>query len=493
MMTQTILERAASGLRRSAVLRANAAIYGAAVLLLVAPFFVFDTIPLYDLPNHIARQHLLFGPAAPGAEPYYEAHWRLIPNLAMEGTVFLLHDVLSIELGIRVFLALTVAQLLIGTLALHHALFGRCGRLPLAAALLAFTGPLLFGFVNFCFGLGWVLWVFALWLRWRGWTLSIAVLGIFAGIALLAHLLAFCVYALVVVSCSAGIAASRLRHGELRAIASSGRELLHLAVPAALYLTAMPHEGAAFAYAEGWQAKFAALGSLLGFTDPVFDGLCLFAVAAGAIVIAPRVRIAPEMRWPVAGLAIAFLVLPHRLGQATFVDYRLPLCFALFLIGSTGWRNPADPWRGRAAVFVGGLIALRLGALCAQWAAWQPDYAQYRAAFDLLPGGAKLLPLEAAPGRISLYDHPPLGHVAAFAVTQRGALIPTLFADSDHQLVSYKPPFAALGTPTIADAGSYDYILLIRPERFDPGLLPPSRAIARGRTFILARLLRPGG
>ena len=78
-------------------------------------------------------------------------------------------------------------------------------------------------------------------------------------------------------------------------------------------------------------------------------------------------------------------------------------------------------------------------------------------------------------------------------MTQRGALIPTLFADSDHQLVSYKPPFAALGTPTIVDAGSYDYILLIRPERFDPALLPPTRMIARGRTFILAELLRPGG
>jgi hypothetical protein len=83
--------------------------------------------------------------------------------------------------------------------------------------------------------------------------------------------------------------------------------------------------------------------------------------------------------------------------------------------------------------------------------------------------------------------------VAALAVTQRGALIPTLFADSDHQLLSYRPAFAALGTaaPTIKDAGAYDYMLLIRPERFDPALLPPYRMLARGRTFALGRLLRP--
>lgn len=498
MPTHHLMQRVAGGSTTFLVRRADALLYGAVVLVLVAPFFVFDTIPLYDLPNHIARQHLLFGKAAPGIESYYEAHWRLIPNLALEGAVFLLQHVLSIDLGIRIFLALTVGQLFLGTLALHYALFGRCGRLPLAAALFAYTGPLLFGFVNFCFGLGWGLWLFALWLRWRERTVSVPILGLLAAVALLAHLIAFCIYALLVVSCWTGIAASRQRHGELspRALVASGRELLHLAVPAALYLAAMPHEGAAFVpfYADGWQEKVAALGSLLGFSDPIFDGLCLFAVAAGAILIAPRVGIAAQMRWPLACLTIAFLALPHRLGQGTFVDYRLPPCIMLLLIASTAWRHPADPWRDRVTVLICGLLALRLGFLYPQWAAWQPDYAEYRTAFALLPPGAKLLPLEAEPGRISLYDHPPLGHVAAMAVTQRGALIPTLFADSDHQILSYKPAFAALSTstPTVKDAGSYDFVLVIHPERFDPDLLPPFRMIARGRTFILGRLLRPG-
>ncbi|HWF95912.1 MAG TPA: hypothetical protein VG291_13220 [Xanthobacteraceae bacterium] len=498
MPTHNRLNRVSPGSTAFLVRHADALLYGAVIVLLVAPFFVFDTIPLYDLPNHIARQHLLFDDATPGIEGYYEAHWRLIPNLALEGAVFLLHHVLPIDLSVRILLALTVAQLFLGTLALHYALFGRCGRLPLAAALFAYTGPLLFGFVNFCFGLGWVLWVFALWLRWRERTVSIAALGLLAAIALLAHLFAFCIYALLVVSCWAGTAVSRRCRHELspRAIVASGRELLHLAVPATLYLAAMPHESAAIVpiYWDGWQEKVAALGSLLGFSDPILDWLCLFALAAGAIVIAPRVTITPQMRWPLAALTIAFLALPHRLGQATFVDYRVPLCIMLFLIGSTTWRNPVDPWRDRVAVLTCSLLALRLGFLYPQWTLWQGDYATYRAAFELLPPGAKLLPLEAEPGKISLYDHPPLGHVAALAVTQRGVLIPTLFADSDHQLLSYKPAYAALSTatPTIKDAGSYDYILLIRPERFDPGLLPSYRMVARGRTFILGRL-RPDG
>src|SRR5665213_680501 len=61
----------------------SATVHAAVTLLLVAPFFVLRDIPLYDLPNHIARQHILFGDGAPGAAQYYVAQWRLLPNLEM--------------------------------------------------------------------------------------------------------------------------------------------------------------------------------------------------------------------------------------------------------------------------------------------------------------------------------------------------------------------------------------------------------------------------
>jgi hypothetical protein len=471
--------------------RTDTALYGTVLALLIAPFFLFDTIPLYDLPNQIARQHLLFDPTL--ADSYYEAHWRLVPDLAMEGVVFLLHHIFSVDVSIRIFLALTVAQLFLGTLALHHAMFGRCGRLPLTAALFAYTGPLLLGLVNFCFGLGLALWAFALWLRWRERALAIPILGVLASLILLAHLLAFCVYVLVVASCWARVAVLRLRSGGGAAavISASGCALSHLAAPAALYLIAMSQESLFPAGAVGWQ-KIAALSSLLGYIHPTFDGLYLLAVVVAAILIAPRLAIASELRWPLACLTIAFLALPYRLGQTTFVDYRLPLCIVLFLIGGTAWRDRADFWRPYVAAAAVGLLVLRLSLLYGQWASWQTDYAQIREAFELLPPGARLLPLAAEPGAIDLYDHPPLGHVAALAVAERGALIPTLLADSDHRLVTYARDFAALSTPapTISDASNYDYMLLIHPEQFERNLLPPRSEIARGRSFALARLLR---
>ena len=106
-------------------------------LVLIAPFFLFETIPLYDLPNHIARQHILFGDGAEGAGRYYDVNWRPVPNLAMEGFVFLLHNIVSVDRAIRIFLALSVVQMFLGAAILNFTLFGRTSRLPLAIALFA--------------------------------------------------------------------------------------------------------------------------------------------------------------------------------------------------------------------------------------------------------------------------------------------------------------------------------------------------------------------
>ena len=56
MMTHNLQKRASACSTASAVPHVNAVVYGAVVVFLAAPFFVFDTIPLYDLPNHMAQQ-----------------------------------------------------------------------------------------------------------------------------------------------------------------------------------------------------------------------------------------------------------------------------------------------------------------------------------------------------------------------------------------------------------------------------------------------------
>lgn len=492
-----IASPSAAGAALRAALHGDAALEAALLVVLVAPLFCFTTLPLYDLPNHIARQHILFGGGAPGADTYYHAVWRPLPNLALEGGVFLLHYIVPVDLAVRIFVALTLAQLFLGAVALNHTLFGHGRRLAFAAALFAYNGPFLFGFINDCFGIGMALWVVALWLRWRSRS---AWQPLFAGLAsliLFAHLFAFGVYALVICTTTASEAAHALRAGTnapgqriLRALG----EVAHLALPLGLYLLLMPR--ASHSLAGSYLPplfKLLWLGASLGFHTPAADLPWLLILLSGALCLRRRLVLAPVMRAPLAALGLAYLALPQQLGEGDFVDYRMPAVIMLFLVGSLGWRNPADPRRMTAVLAVLGVLLLRLGGQFSEWAAWQPIYAQYRAAFALLPQGAKLLPVRPPPDIVDFSDEPPVWHFVATAVSERGALIPNLFANLGHQLLVYRRPYRALwkraDDPHPADAASYDYILVFHPRAFAPSALPAFQPIARGQGFVLGRLL----
>jgi hypothetical protein len=463
-------------------------ILGLVTLLLIAPFFFFRDLPLYDLPDHIARQHILFGDGAPGAAQYYEAQWRLLPNLAMEGFVFLFHRLIGVEGAVRLFLAVTAAQLFWGALAVSRALHGRISRLGVLAALFVYNGPFLLGFVNLCFGLGMALWVFALWLgsRDRGWALP--VFAALASLILVAHLFAFAVYALMVLAHEAAFLL-RTKRREWKSLLPSLLPLLHLLVPLAIYFGLMPREVMAggFHYAP-LLLKFAELRSAAGFYNPLFDALSLLVLLLFSLAVLRRIEIDRDLTLPLAALALAYFLLPHQLGEGTFVDYRMPAIAALLLAGSFDWRPGAAPRRRSAEAFILALFLLRWGVTVVQWQSWQGDFAEYRAAFAQLPEGAKLLPLSADANLVDPEEHPPLAHMASLAVTLRGALIPSLFADLGHEILTYRAPYRDLATqlPTAALAPYFDYVLLIRPEEIaNP---PPYETISRGRTFVLGRL-----
>jgi hypothetical protein len=480
--------------------RGDTALIVLLTFVLIAPFFVFETVPLYDLPNHIARQHVLFGDGAPGASLYYSAQWRLIPNLAMEGVVYALRPFVSVDFAVRVFLAATAAQLFLGAITLNRALFGGSGRFAIAACLFAYNGPFLFGFVNFAFGIGMALWVFALWLRRGRQAGTIPLFALLSGFILLAHLSAFAVYALVLGAYEVGeIWQARRQPRMARRLWNSIPKLAHLALPVVFYLAFMPRElsGTAIEYG-GLASKVAAIVTMIGTGNPVYELACLAILAAGAVLIAGRVVVAPAMILPLAALGATFVALPHRLGEAFFVDYRMPSTILLFLVGSTRWHAASRSFQVRSEALVLVFFTARFATLMAHWAAWQPLYDEYRAAFAALPPQAKLLPLRHDPGIFDPREAPPLGQIAALAVTERGALIPNLFADMAHQILVYRPPFAALATqaPRADEAPAFDYVLVIRPEEFPPeavqgSSVPRFLEIARGRTFVLGRLEHP--
>ena len=462
-------------------------LYGLATILLIAPFFVFRDVPLYDLPNRLARLQILFGETPAAAVQYYAATWKLVPNLAVEGWVGVFHFAMSVDVAVRLFLAATVAQLFWGTIALHKALFGGRGRsrFALAAALFAYNGPLLFGFINLSFGLGMVLWAMAAWIRWRDEPWALLLFAPIGCLILLAHVFAFAVYALVICAYELGTARQRRRRQQRKWLA-----LLHLVVPIALYAFGMRHAvGGVLAYVSP-PLKLVQLVGAIGFYNPLFDMLSLLVILLGVTAAGHRLEFAREMTLPLAALVVAYIALPHQIGNATFVDYRLPPVIALFLCGSLTWRESRR--RPHAEIFIVVLFGLRWLLTVGQFHTWQADYAQYRAAFAQLPTGAKLLPLTRDPNDIDLAAHPPLAHVDALAVGERGALVPDLFAGLNYELLDYRAPYRELATqtPTASLAPQFDYVLLIQPDELSAAQAPRYREVARGRTFVLGQIVR---
>src|SRR5579862_8025526 len=70
---------------------------------LAAPFLLLHDIPLFDLPVHIARQHILYDPSIAVAREHYEVLWRVLPNLALDLFVGVFHHVMPIDWAVRLF------------------------------------------------------------------------------------------------------------------------------------------------------------------------------------------------------------------------------------------------------------------------------------------------------------------------------------------------------------------------------------------------------
>src|SRR5229473_3208310 len=198
---QAATDLPALGLRRFVLL--FAALFAAAA----APVLICDTLPLFDYPNHLARMHILADLArSPDLQRFYAIVWRPVPDLAMDAITPTLAHVMPLVWAGKAFVLLTLFLLVGGVAALHRTLFGVWSAWPCLAFLLLYSRILLWGFLNYLFGLGLGLCATALWiaLRHQSPALRLAV-GALAALALFfAHLLAFGLYGVMVMGYEAG-------------------------------------------------------------------------------------------------------------------------------------------------------------------------------------------------------------------------------------------------------------------------------------------------
>ncbi|HUJ98721.1 MAG TPA: hypothetical protein VLV85_10770 [Stellaceae bacterium] len=492
-----------------------AVLFAALFAVAALPVICCDTLPLFDYPNHLARMHILASWS--GSEPlqrYYEIVWRPLPNLAMDLVVPPLARLMPLAWAAKAFVLATLLLLAGGAALLHRVLFGSWSAWPCLAFLLLYSRALLWGFLNYLFGLGLALAALALWLALERQRPSLRLaLGAASALALFfAHLLACGLYGVLVMGRAAAVAWRR-RAAPRSALA----ELLVAGIPflpplAILVLLTPGSAGGAIAYGPVLR-KFDLLFSVFDTYSRPFDVAC-FALAVIALGLAFQrrwVRLEPSMALPLVLLTLVYIAMPSQLATASGADHRIPLLLALVLVASSRWTAPERRLR---RLFLGGallLFLLRLGVVGASWEASDQSYARLLPALDALPVGARLA--VAYPSAAINSQATPLVHFPTLAIVRRDAFVPTLFAFPTQQPVALAPRYQALadqlspdrlwsaflgGGPPLDPAERaalqhYDDVVFVGRDPFTVPVAPPLIPDFAAPRFALFRIARSDG
>jgi hypothetical protein len=421
------------------------AVYAVLGGLLISPLLDAQVPPLVDYPNHLARMWVLAqdGRIAELARNYV-VNWRVLPDLAMDLVVPGLSKLIGVAAAGRVFIAVTMLLLVGGTVTLHRVLHGRWAVWPVSSVLFVFNALLFWGFLNCLFGIGVYLFVFSGWIATQDWRLARRVL-LFAGLAcglLLLHLFAFGLYGLSVAlyELSQRIGRrglSRTGFAQLCVIA------LQFVPGALLWYASLRHAGPTITSYGTLDDKLYALLSpfTFGFIAVPLDraiGLLAFAVLVWGVATR-SLTMAPQLRLPIAAMALVAAAMPNVLSGSWSADLRLPVALTFIVLAALRVEQPSRRTVGLFAVVALCLFAARIWAVAQSWHDYDRQFAEFRQATAVIKPGSRLMLVEASimpkktrwlpglPASLAVLQPTAFIHLGALAVIDRSAFIPDIF------------------------------------------------------------------
>lgn len=498
---------------------------GALLLIALIPLVLVQIPPLVDYPNHLARVHIL---ADNGQHPflrqYYEIHWDLLPNLAIDILLPPLLTVVSIETAGKLFLGFILTFLIVGTMALHRALHQRWSPWPLLAFFFLYNSVFLWGFLNYLFGLGLALLTCALWitLRDRSARLLIPLFSVLAVGLFFAHLFAFGVFALVVLSYEGGAWLSERKTGGRDSDTSLAKALPTIVLPL-LLLTLSPTFRTNPADYPFWlrglppppavtflplNVKLEAFKGTLRTEHQTLDrvtaGLLVGLVGVG--LWRRQWSLQPTMYLPLAVTLGAALAMPASIGTTAVVDIRMPVVVVLLAIASSDWPNRRRRWFIPVALAFSLLFVMRTAVMTEGWLDTDRHYRQFIPALDRLPEGTRLLSAiklasydANSPRDSRIPETRPMVNLSCWGIIRRSAFVSNLFTAPGQQPVQLTPAmrpsptveeFLAQGVPIPWDRyrTQYDYVVVRRTQTLRPPVPSDFVPVTQGEEFALYRI-----
>ena len=418
--------------------------YIALTSLIFVPLLLVSVPPLSDYVNNLGRMWVLVhGKEIPELASNYVTHWRVIPNLAMDLVVPPLARVMPLEVAGRLFIALIMLGLLGGTMTLHRVLYGRIGLWPLCSLLFLYNFALFLGLVNFLFGAAAYLFAFSGWIATRHWRIGPR-LSTFTAIAttlFILHLFAFGLYALSIMSYELG-ARIDSRRWSADAVISWCVIGLQFVPAVILWLVSLPGLGPTYTAYGSLAGKVLAFMAPFSFGHLVtFDGVVviLFGVFVFYAVRSRSLKVAPQMRLPLATLGIAAVLMPQWLSGSWGADLRLPVTLPFVIIASTQLELSRRRALHVIAVTALCLLGVRIWAVSESWRDYARQFAEFREASAVISPGARLLVVRqpipedrlqivGVPPAFALRSEQVYRNMAALAVIDRSAFIPYLYS-----------------------------------------------------------------
>jgi hypothetical protein len=468
-----------------------------------SPLFTCSPLPLADYPNHLARMYIISSfDNSPPLQRYYEIHWHLIPNLALDIIVPKLAHFMSVERAMLIFTALTLVLLVVGCFALHRVLFGGLSYAPFSCFLLLYNRQFLWGMLNYLFSVGLALLTFALWVATRQKSLGIrcVILVMFAMAVFISHLGGFGILGILIFGYEVNSFAQEkdyraLRNAVIAAITALGLPLL-------LFVLFSPtrHRVTPF---EPWELKNRLIGLVDAFNNyAIALDAATFLLAMAAIglgLLLRKAHLHPRMYVALVSLSLLYWVINSQLLGSQGVARRLIPALFLILACSLEWNVPKRYFLAVIAL----AFLVRTVVVVQNWSSASSVFGENLAVIDQIPRGAKVA---AAVGELNFpqLNNPPLGHFPNMAVVRRQVLINSLFAYDGLQPLGVKPEYQSLvpagvysqlyevdvsKAPLTATAnpferiplGGYDFLLMVNRQYFRypvPRMLRPVQSSA---------------
>ncbi|MBV8359854.1 MAG: hypothetical protein JO189_18245 [Deltaproteobacteria bacterium] len=493
------------------VARKNAIMFSVFAVLSIMPIVYYTHLPLADYPNHLARLLIHKSASDPYLSKFFAFHWVLAPNLGFDlfTQPFISH--VSVELAGKIAIITSFLIIYAGTIMLDRQLNQDRWGLSLFAPIFLYNGPFRFGFISYTIGVGFAIWGFWFWVRYREKAYGIwIVIFIFVGVAVFfMHLEAFGIYAVCVASYEGALLWEQIKiERQLR------RSLFNVPISGAaslvlpcvlLWFSAAPisHGGFWQGYAQYWitfTRKIEALAAPLFYSNPAFEiplllvisGLFFWALATRTIVANSRMLIAMGV------FGVILIVMPFGFGELMYIDYRLPSGVAFIALASFAWGKASPARHEILGTLLGICLIIRVGSVLLEWQPAQAVIKEYYTALRLVPPGSRLLVYMP---RMQFGDrYPPLRHVPALAAAMQGVFDPHTFtngsAPNGPQLLNLKPNYRDYwiydpSDPQIINSMyKFDYLLQIKGPPVEPLAGLTLKEISLGQTFVLYRIDR---